>query len=122
MKNFCFFIVCFLGLSLNLSAKDLKFIDGLEDVPLMSGLEQNTDNIISFGNEESRFIEVYLSSSKVGFKKVENFYTQSLPQLGWIFQGKDNDELIFYREGESITFHKEKDKPLKLRITVKNKI
>lgn len=99
----------------------MKFIDGMEDVPLMSGLKQNINETISFGNEEARFVEVYLSSSKVGFKKVESFYTQSLPQLGWVYQGTDNNTIVFYRDGESLTFQKESDKPLKIRITIKNK-
>jgi len=122
MKKFYFFIVCFFGISLSLNAKDLKFIDGLEDIPLMPGLEQNLDKTISFGNEEARFIEVYLTSSKVGFKKVEVFYKESLPQLGWVYQGTDNNVIIFYRDGESLTFQKESDKPLKIRITIKNRI
>ncbi|MBQ8464441.1 MAG: hypothetical protein IJ545_00350 [Alphaproteobacteria bacterium] len=121
-KFFYIFIFCFIGFASLVTAKDVKFIDGLEDIPLMSGLEQNTQNTVSFGNEEARFIEVYLTSSKVGFKAVEKFYTESLPQLGWIYQGTDDNSVIFYRDGESLTFHKDASKPLKIRITVKNRI
>ena len=113
MRYFYIFLFCFLSLVSVSTAKDIKFIDGLEDVPLMSGLEQNTYNTVSFGNEEARFIESYLTSTKVGFKAVEKFYTESLPQLGWVYQGTADNSIIFYRDGESLTFHKESSKPLK---------
>lgn len=119
------FYSAFLGLFFLFSvaeAKDFKFIEGLEDVPLMNGLVQNVENTISFGNEEARFVEVTLSSTKVGFKKVESFYKESLPQLGWIYQGTYNDTIVFYRDGESLSFFKESTKPLEIRITVKNRL
>lgn len=103
-------------------AKAPAFIDGLEDIPLMKGLVQKTDETVSFGNEESRFVEVSLSSSKVGFKAVEKFYKESLPQLGWTYQGSADNTVIFYRDSESLNIHKEGSKPLKIRIIVKNRI
>lgn len=123
MKRFCFFILCGLLFTLPVSAaQKTKFIDGLEDVPLMNGLEQQVGNTVSFGNEESRFIEVSLTSAKAGFKKVESFYKESLPQLGWTYQGTSENTLLFYRDGESLSIHKESAKPLVIRITVKNRI
>jgi len=103
------------------SAKSAGFIDGLEDIPLMAGLRQNVEDTVSFGNEEARFIEVSLSSAKAGFKKVEAFYRESLPQLGWTYQGTFDDTAVFYRDSESLSIHKENSKPLKIRITVKNR-
>lgn len=99
-----------------------SFIEGLEDVPVMKGLNPMPKDNISFGNEESRFVETYLTSSKVGFKTVEKFYTETLPQLGWTYQGKRENTLIFYRENETIEIVPEQRKPLIVRITVKNKI
>ena len=122
MKKVFLVVLCFFCIISSVMAKNTKFIDGLEDVPLMKGLEQNIDNTISFGNEEARFIEVFLHSSKIGFKKVESFYKESLPQLGWIYQGTYNNAVIFYREGESLSIIKEDAKPLKIRITLKNRI
>ena len=103
-------------------AKAPAFIDGLEDIPLMKGLVQKTDETVSFGNEESRFVEVSLFSSKVGFRAVEKFYKESLPQLGWTYQGSADNTVIFYRDSESLNIHKEDSKPLKIRIIVKNRI
>ena len=122
MKHLTFFLLgCFLFASITL-AKDVKFIDGLEDIPLMDGLRQDVRKTVSFGNEESRFVEVYLSSPLVGFKKVEKFYKDSLPQLGWTYQGTLENSVLFYREGEALTIQKESTKPLSVRITIKNRI
>lgn len=98
------------------------FIEGLEDVPIMTGLRQVQKDNISFGNEESRLVEVYLSSSKVGFAKVQKFYVETLPQMGWTFEGKHDQTLSFYREGEILDIAKESIKPLIVRITVKSKL
>ena len=122
IKKFCFLLLVFY-LNANIaSAENNRFIDGIEDVPLMNGLVQKNEDTISFGNEEARFVEVYLISPKFGFKKIEKFYKESLPQLGWIYQGTEDDTIIFYREGEVLSIHKENNKPLKIRITVKNKV
>ena len=122
LKRLCslFFLMMIVGSEA--LAKAPAFIDGLEDIPLMKGLVQKTDETVSFGNEESRFIEVSLSSSKVGFKAVEKFYKESLPQLGWTYQGSADNTVIFYRDSESLNIHKEDSKPLKIRIIVKNRI
>ena len=98
------------------------FIEGLEDVPLLKGMVQVQKDNISFGNEESRLVEAYLTSSKMGFAKVEKFYTETLPQLGWTYQGKRDDTLSFYRDGEVLDIAKESVKPLMVRITVKSKL
>ena len=109
-------------MSFNCYAANYRFIEGLEDIPLMKNVFQHVDDTFSFGNEEARFIEVYLTSTKVGFKKIIDFYKESLPQLGWTYQGTLEGAVIFYREGESLTLHKESSKPLKIRLTVKNRI
>lgn len=102
-------------------AKEVAFIEGLEDVPLMSGLEQKINETVSFGNEESRFIEVSLETTKYGFKKIEKFYKESLPQLGWHYQESTKDTLTFYRDSEILIIQKETNNPVKIRITVKNR-
>lgn len=122
MKRFYLFILLFCLCSSLAMAKGAAFIDGMEDIPLMKGLIQKVEKTVSFGNEESRFVEAYLISSKVGFKKVETFYKESLPQLGWTYQGTTDGTVVFYRDSESLSIHKESSKPLKLRVTIKNRI
>lgn len=106
-------------LSFNVQA---TFIEGLEDVPLLKGMSQVQKENISFGNEESRLVEASLTSSKMGFSKVEKFYVETLPQLGWSYQGKRDETLTFYRDGEVLDIARESIKPLVVRITVKSKL
>ena len=119
MKKFFSFWVIAILFSFNTHA---AFIEGLEDVPLLGGLEQVQKDNISFGNEESRLVEAYFTSNKIGFAKVEKFYKETLPQLGWTYQGKRDDTLTFYRDGEAIDIARESIKPLIVRITVKSRL
>lgn len=119
MKKFFSILVISALFSFNVHA---AFIEGLEDVPLLNGLQQVQKDNISFGNEESRLVEAYFTSSKIGFAKVEKFYIETLPQLGWIYQGKRDNILSFDRDGETLDIAKESTKPLIVRITVKSKL
>lgn len=97
------------------------FVEGMDDVPLMDGLNQITQDDLSFGNEETRILEAYLSARKINFSKVAQFYQESLPQLGWIYQGNRGHDLFFYREGETLELARESVSPLIVRITIKTK-
>ena len=98
-----------------------KFIEGMEDIPLMTGLKQIVNSNISFGNEESRFLEVYLEGGeKIDFQAIEKFYLNTMPQLGWKFNGKQKQTLSFYRDGELMEIAREKSSPLLVRITLRS--
>ncbi len=99
-----------------------SFLEGYEDIPIMKGLSQIKNDNFSFGNEEARLVEAVLTGSKVGFKSVKKFYVDTLPQLGWAYQGQRGDSLLFYREGEALEIVKESTKPLNVRFTIKNQI
>lgn len=116
------FIFVLAAMTAGISAAGAAFIEGLEDVPLLSGMKQVQKDNISFGNEQSRLVEAYLTSSKIGFAKVEKFYKETLPQLGWTYQGKRDDTLTFYRDGEAIDIARESINPLVVRITVKSRL
>ena len=124
MKNkFYFLTAALLGLLFFAApVQAVSFLDGYEDIPIMKGLRQVPSDTISFGNEETRRIEAVLTSSKVGFKSVKKFYVDTLPQLGWIYQGQRGNSLIFYRDGEALEIVKESAKPLNIRFTIKNQI
>lgn len=114
--------LCFLfSLFFSVSAFAAQFVEGMDDVPLADGLSQITQDDISFGNEETRLLEAYLSAKKMSFSKVAEFYKESLPQLGWIYQGNRGNDLLFYREGETLEVVRESVSPLIVRITVKTK-
>ena len=98
-----------------------EFVDGIEDVPVMNGMHQVQSNNISFGNDEIRFVEAYLSGRKATFSSVAAFYEETLPQLGWHFIGRRNDSLHFERDAERLDIVRENKSPLLVRITLKSK-
>lgn len=98
-----------------------EFIDGFEDIPIMDGLEQLPNDNISFGNEESRLVEAYLNGRKISFSSVASFYAETLPQLGWKTENKNDKHISFEREQERLDIVCEQTKPLLVRITLKSK-
>ena len=119
MKNI--FLILF-TLILFCNESKAAFVEGLEDLPVMEGLTQEPNDAISFGNEESRLVEAVLTGKKLTFSKVKTFYKNTLPQMGWTYQGMRENTIIFEREGEVVEISKENTDPLKVRITVKSKI
>lgn len=126
LAMFVLVIVFMLGANPALSG----FVEGMDDVPLPDDMGQITQDDISFGNEETRLLEAYITpkrsgkakiSSRKQFENIQNFYKESLPQLGWIYQGNRGNDLLFYREGETLELVKENNSPLLVRITIKTK-
>ena len=117
--KYLYFVVLSLIFSFGAQA---AFIEGLEDVPVMEGLTQLPNDAITFGNEESRLVEAVLTSESKTFKEVSRFYKNTLPQMGWAYQGTRGRTLVFEREGEVIDISEESAEPLKVRITVKSKL
>ena len=93
----------------------------MSDIPLMSGTTQVHNASISFGNDQSRFDEAYISAKRIDFAKVADFYKDTLPQLGWKFVKLQDDALRFERESEVLDIAMEKSKPLLVRFTLKSK-
>ena len=121
MKKLLFFLFTLL-FSLNLHAKDLQFIEGFEDIPLIYNMKQILDNDISFNNEETGYIETnIIATKKISFDNFKLFYIETLPQLGWNLHTNTTNNLIFYRENNILEFLKLKDTPLKVSISLKNR-
>ena len=115
------FILSALFLSAYTANASTFFIEGLEDVPVPDGITQAYDSGVAFGNEESRFVEVYLESSSLNFKDIKSFYQKTMPQLGWA-PVKDTQNMIsFSRENEIMEIVLEENKPLRIRLTVKSR-
>lgn len=113
------FFICFLGV---LSHAQANFVEGLEDIPLPEGVSQIENGNLSFGNEEIRLIEAYLTSNNPDFKRICRFYEETLPQMGWQIKKQTKGKIIFEREGETLELSQESPKPLVIRLTVKSKI
>ena len=111
--------LCFFGIISESAAE--KFVEGMDDVPMLEGMNQITQDDVSFGNEETRLLEAYFNAPKLKFSAIADFYNESLPQLGWIYQGNRGNSLLFYREGETLEVVRESASPLIVRITVKTK-
>ena len=71
------------------------YVEGLEDVPLMPGLESIADAGMVFDDPSGRIVEAY-AEGRVERSEVLAFYAATLPQLGWRAEG----EAIYRREGE----------------------
>lgn len=84
-------------------------------------MSQITQDDVSFGNEETRLIEAYVTARRTKFEKVADYYKESLPQLGWIYQGNRGHSLLFDRDGETLEIVREAVSPLVVRITLKTK-
>ena len=120
MKRFVFLGLLLFSAFFYSSAK-ASFVEGLEDIPLAEGLVQSENSLLSFGNEETRLIEVYLTSETTDFKSVGSFYKNTLPQMGWKLKSSQAYKLSFIREGESLEISNESSNPFVVRLTVKSK-
>ncbi len=78
------------------------FIEGLEDLPVAPNWQQVSDETISFGNEHTNFVEIYMHSENESFEKMIAFYKKTLPQLGWRYAGKKDGSYKFEREKETL--------------------
>lgn len=121
MKKITIYKILFMSLLFYTNVYATSFINGFEDIPLMKGLTQISDNDISFGNEETRFIETQLQSSKnIKFNDIKNFYIKTLAQFGWNLKEKSESNVIFYRENDVLEINKIASNPLKISINIKN--
>ena len=118
MKKVLFFICLFFCICPSLHA---AFVEGLEDIPLAEGLIQPENNVLNFGNEETRLVEVYFTSETTDFAAVTTFYKETLPQMGWRTKSLSANKLSFDRESETLEITKESAKPFVVRLTVKSK-
>ena len=74
-----------------------QFLAGLEDVPVMPGIDIVDNAGVAFDSPAGRIVEAY-ATGKVTRNAVRSFYQAALPQLGWTRTGN----LEFNREGERL--------------------
>lgn len=73
------------------------FFTVIQDLPLMPGLTELSDQGVVFDNPGGRIVEAYAQGWVAG-SAVEQFYGQTLPQLGWTAAAPGS----FLREGEQL--------------------
>lgn len=104
--------VClFIGSGTAALADQSEFLEALPDVPVMQGMEEMQDYILVFDKPEGRIIETLVHTDDISQEQIRNYYSQTLPQLGW--QKTSSDE--FVRESEKLSLQYEEDF---LKITV----
>lgn len=73
------------------------YVEGMEDVPLMAGLQSLPAHTVAFDSPRGRIVAAYASGTvKIG--QVQAFYATTLPQLGWQAVAPG----VFRREGETL--------------------
>jgi hypothetical protein len=63
-------------------ADNAGFVAGVEDLPLMPGLTELSGSGYAFGSSNGRIVEAY-ATGDVSQQQVLDFYSTTLPQLGW---------------------------------------
>lgn len=75
-----------------------RFFEMLNDVPLMPGLEEILDRSMVFDKPEGRIVESVAAGEEGDLKGIRDFYSQTLPQLGW----REISQDIYIREDEQL--------------------
>ena len=91
------------------------FFESLQDVPVMQGLVELKDYTLVFDKPEGRIVEMVAKIEGGGINEARQYYSQSLPQLGWSRSSEDN--YIRGNEHLSLNFEREQQESF-LRITV----
>ena len=74
------------------------FLSVIDDLPLMPGLRENTNEALSFDTAIGRIAEI-TASGAVEAKEIFDYYSMALPQLGWKLETLDS----YLREGEVLS-------------------
>jgi hypothetical protein len=72
-----------IGLLMPPSRADQAYVGGVDDLPLMPGLVEDTQSNLVFDSPVGRIVEAY-ATGRVRVEGVEQFYEETLPQLGWV--------------------------------------
>lgn len=65
------------------AAAPARFFSSMQDVPLVTGLTELSDQTVTFDKPEGRIIESVAEIESGSFDSVKKSYDETLPQLGW---------------------------------------
>ena len=91
-------IISFLWSTQLLSENDTKFVHGIEDLPLFSGMHNSFEDLIIFDTNEGRFATTKIYGM-VKYEAVKKFYNNILPNLGW----QKIEKFKYKRDNETLT-------------------
>ncbi len=78
-------------------ANDAGFVPGIDDMPLMPGLQASADSVV-FDKPTGRIVQARAVGHGMDIAAVRDFYHRTLPALGW----HEARDLTFVREGERL--------------------
>jgi hypothetical protein len=82
-------------------APPAKFFSSMQDIPLVNGLSELSDQTVTFDKPEGRIVESVAEIESGNTASVKKAYDDTLPQLGWT-KISDNS---YTRESESLTLN-----------------
>lgn len=85
------------------SAAESRFFSALNDIPLMPGLYELTEETVVFDQPEGRIVESSAVSETEKAPEIRAFYGSVLPQLGWNAQKTAGGADSYLRQGEKLT-------------------
>lgn len=99
---------------------EIRFFEGLGDIPLMEGFEQEPSEAYLFDKPEGRIAGVVAQGRGLGRDAVLDYYRRALPQFGWDLQSTKDGGLTFRREREELHLDviSDQEGALSLRIRV----
>jgi hypothetical protein len=74
------------------------FLQNMNDIPLMPGLYEVPEEGVVFDKPEGRIAEAEAATDTIQAVEINEFYSKSLPQLGWAQAGPDS----YTRQGEML--------------------
>ena len=88
MRRLLFSLILFAVIATSFSIRAqqaARFLSVMEEMPLMPGLVEVVDAAVTFDGPSGRIIEAFVAGS-VQVDAIWDFYSETLPQLGWARQ------------------------------------
>jgi len=83
-------------------AAETRFFSELNDIPVMPGLYELSDETVVFDKPEGRIVQSSAVAEKLQAAEIVNFYLDILPRLGWVRQHGGPGAASFTRQGEKL--------------------
>lgn len=119
MRKICTLLIAVLVmLPLHLGAETIQkpvFFAAIQDMPIMQGLRELTDQTVTFDKPQGRIVEAVAQIDSLSEEAVRQYYAQTLPQLGW--ETLEEQKYVRGNEHLSLTFEQVEDERF-LRITL----
>lgn len=78
---------------------ETAYLGNIPDVPMMAGMEEMPEEGFIFDAPEGQISRAVVFAPKKAEKEVMDYYTEALPQLGWVARKTG----FFIRNGEQLT-------------------